>query len=98
MQGSMSMVGPVLIKGPVADAVCTAIQQLNPGATVSDRGAYLRIFAPSRCVLTSEAVTAALGRSFHMSAELAHIMCSFRGELSLTHERAVWQTREASSG
>jgi len=98
MRGSMSMVGPVLIKGVIADAVWTAIQQLNPAAEVSDRGAYLRISAPTRCVLTSEAVTAALGRSFRMPADLDAIMCSFRGELSLSHERAIWHTKDAMTG
>ena len=92
------MVGPVLIKGAVADAVWTAIQQLNPEAKVSDRGAYLRISAPSRCVLTSDAVTAALGRSFQVATDLDAVMCSFQGELSLSHERAVWHSTDARTG
>lgn len=90
----MTKVGPVLIKGVVADAVWSAIQRLNSGAQVHDRGAYLRVSVPGRCVLTPEAVTAVLGRSFHLPTDLEAVMCSFSGELSLSHDRAVWHTRE----
>ena len=92
----MKAVGPVLIKGVVADAVWTAIQRLNSGVQVNDRGAYLRISAPGRCVLTAEAVAAALGRPFQLPGELEAVMCSFTGELSLSPERAVWRTRETA--
>ncbi len=91
----MTRVGPVLIKSVVADAVCTAIQRLNSGVQVRDRGAYLRVSAPGRCVLTSEAVTVALGRSFHLPEDLEAVMCSFSGELSVSHEEAMWYTKEA---
>lgn len=91
----MTRVGPVLIKGIVADAVCTAIQRLNDGVQVNDRGAYLRVSVPGRCVLTPEAVTVALGRSFHLPSDLEAVMCSFSGELRLSQEGAMWHTKDA---
>jgi hypothetical protein len=96
MPGAMKMVGPVLIKGAVAEAVWAAIERLNQGVEVSDRGAYLRISAPDRCVLTSEAVAAVLGRAFHLPVDLEAVMCSFSGELSLSHDRAIWYAKDAT--
>jgi hypothetical protein len=93
----MTIVGPVLLKGIVADAVCAAILRLNPDARVMDRGAYLRVGAPGRCVLTADAVADALGRPFRVPADLEAIMCSFRGELALSEEGATWRARMATS-
>lgn len=92
----MTIVGPVLVKGAVADAVCTAILRLNPDARITDRGAYVRVGAPDRCVLTADAVEDALGRPFRVPADLEAIMCSFRGELALTEGSATWHARAAN--
>ncbi len=83
-------VGPVLAASETARAVVDAIQQLNRGAVVQDRGSYLRILVPRRCVVTREAIEAILGRPFALPSELERMMPSFRGRLVLTEDAAVW--------
>ena len=45
-------VGPVLEPSELGLAVLAAIQAGNAGVQVQDRGAYLRVLAPGRCVVT----------------------------------------------
>ncbi len=44
-------VGPVLDAGDLGRAVAAAIRATNPGTDVIDRGSYLRVLVPGRCVL-----------------------------------------------
>jgi hypothetical protein len=83
-------VGPVLETGEVADAVITAIRELNHHVVIQDRGSYLRVLVPGRCVVTCEAIAAALGRPFCLPGDLEMIMPSFKGRFEVSEQRASW--------
>jgi hypothetical protein len=87
-------VGPVLRKNALAERVVDAIMTLNPEAKIVDRGAYLRVLAPLRCVLTRRAVEQQTGRPFSMPGQLEAIMPSFKGLFSIDEECATWEFRE----
>ena len=84
-------VGPVLEPSELGLAVLAAIQAGNVEVEVQDRGAYLRVLAPGRCVVTRQAVEGALGRPVRFPADLELIMPSFKGRLKVDAERAVWE-------
>ncbi|HVV49908.1 MAG TPA: MmoB/DmpM family protein [Polyangia bacterium] len=84
-------VGPVLLAGPVADAVVAAIRARTAGVRVDHHGAYLRVAAPARCEVRADAVAAALGEPFRIPQDLERVMPSFRGRLVLTEELAAWE-------
>ena len=88
------LVGPVLEAGVVATAVVAAIRELNAQVEVVDRGSYLRVLVPRRCVVTRAAIERALGRRFLLPVDLENLMPSFKGELSVSEEQAVWAFRE----
>jgi toluene monooxygenase system protein D len=83
-------VGPVLLAGAVTDAVVRAIKDLNENASVLDRGSYVRVSVPGRCVLTREAVEGHLGREFRLPMDLELVMPSFSGAFSVDERGAVW--------
>lgn len=83
-------VGPVLSKGRRAEAVIAAIRELNEGAEIFDRGAYLRVQVPSRCTVTRQAIEKHAGEPFVFPSDLEMIMPSFAGRLSLTEDVAEW--------
>ncbi len=83
-------VGPVLEAGDVADALIAAIREHNTHVTVRDRGAYLRVLVPVRCVLRRDAIERALGRPFRFPGDLERLMPSFKGQLTITDEEVVW--------
>lgn len=87
-------VGPVLLPSELGLAVLSAIQAQNLDVKVQDRGAYLRVSAHNRCVVTRQAIESALGRPVRLPGDLELCMASFKGRLRVDHERAVW---EASS-
>jgi toluene monooxygenase system protein D len=84
-------VGPVLQSGPLCAAVVAAMRQLNDDVLVVDRGAYCRILVAGRCSVTRSAIEAELGRSVRFPGELETIMSSFKGDLRITSDEAVWQ-------
>jgi hypothetical protein len=93
MTDAQQVVGPVLVEGLEANAVIAAICELNAGVTVHDRGAYLRVEVPQRCVVTRAAIERGLGRPFEWPAELERIMPSFKGTLSIGADAATWEAR-----
>ena len=88
-------VGPVLEAGEVAAAVIAAIREHNAPVTVRDRGAYLRVLVPGRCVLRRDALERALGRACQLPGELERVMPSFQGRLSITDDVVEWSWRGA---
>ena len=92
--GKDAQVGPVLRTGAVADAVLTALRQLNPGMEVLDRGSYARVSAPGRCVLTREAVERLLGRPFRFPGEVEMIMPAYRGRMRMGEDEIEWRQAE----
>jgi hypothetical protein len=93
--GTEDFVGPVLEAGEAARAVISAIQALNPSTEVLDRGAYLRVRVPRRCVVTREAIERSLGRAFLLPGDLECLMPSFQGRFRISEEEAVWSYEEA---
>ncbi len=91
-------VGPVLQAGRPAEAVIAAIRELNPGARVVDRGAYLRVLVPWRCVVTRECVERHAREDFAFPSDLEMIMSSFKGRLSMSAEGALWEFVAGKAG
>ena len=83
-------VGPVLSAGDPARAVIAAIRQLNTDVLVEDRGAYLRVLVPRRCVVTRSAIEHAIGHAFRLPVDLEPLMPAFKGILRMDDERAEW--------
>jgi toluene monooxygenase system ferredoxin subunit len=86
-------VGPVLQRGPLADAIVGAILAENQGARVVDRGAYLRVLCPKACVVTRAAIEARTGTPFRLPRDLELLMSSFKGRFRVTEDEARWEVR-----
>lgn len=84
-------VGPVLQSGVDADAVIEAIKALNSKVRLLDRGAYVRVLVPHRCVVTREAIEARVRRPFRLPRDLEAIMSSFKGRFHVTADAASWE-------
>jgi toluene monooxygenase system ferredoxin subunit len=84
-------VGPVLQAGPLGAAVIDAIRTLNPGARVVDRGAYLRVLCPGRCVVTRAAIEQRTGTPFRLPGDLELVMSSFKGRFIVDDDQARWE-------
>jgi len=87
-------VGPVLQAGAMADAVVAAIKQLNPEVRTLDRGSYVRVLAPGRCLVTRQAIEDHLGRPMRFPGELECAMPAFKGSLRMTDADAEWLFEE----
>jgi len=83
-------VGPVLMVGPVTDAIVSVIRQHHPQAEVVDRGSYLRVLVPGRCAVSRAQVEVALRRPFRLPGDLERVMTSFRGRFAVSAEEASW--------
>src|SRR5262245_1849594 len=84
-------VGPVLQAGVLANAIIAAIRDLNRDVVVVDRGAYFRVLAPDRCIVTRAGIEERLGRAVRFPGELETVMSAFKGAICLTDEEAIWQ-------
>lgn len=91
MSSPTAAVGPVLESSELGLAVVAAIQSLNLAVQVHDRGAYVRVLSPGRCVVTRQAIERHLGRPVALPADLELAMPSFKGRLRIDAERAVWE-------
>ena len=89
------LVGPVLEAGGAAAAVIAAIRELNPAAIIHDRGAYLRVAVPGRCVLRRDAVERLLGHPFRLPGDLERIMPSCQGRIAISADEVVWAAESA---
>ena len=83
-------VGPVLTGHPRAQAVLEAIRRLNPSIEIQNRGSYIRVLAPRRCLVTRSAIEDILRQPFDFRAELEIMMPSFKGRMHLDDDEAVW--------
>ena len=90
-EATASSVGPVLQSGHAADVVVAAIRALNPHVVLIDRGAYVRVLVPHRCVLKRDAIESRLGRPFHLPGDLESIMPAFKGRFRVDEDEAVWE-------
>jgi hypothetical protein len=85
------LVGPVLQRGALSEALIAAIRARHPDMVVLDRGSYLRVLVPRRCVLKRTAVEEQLGRPFRLPAELEAVMSSFKGRFHMSDDEASWE-------
>jgi toluene monooxygenase system protein D len=90
-------VGPVLQAGAVSAAIVEAIRDLNQDVLIVDRGAYVRVLVPNRCIVTRSAIEKQLGRSFRFPGELEMAMSGFKGTILLTDEDATWQFKKRNT-
>lgn len=84
------LVGPVIEASDAGRAIVAAILSSTPGAFVEDRGAYLRVRAAHRCVLTREAAERELGHSFRLPADLEPLMPAFKGLIRIAPDAIEW--------
>jgi hypothetical protein len=91
MSADEQHVGPVLSASELGKAVLAAIELLNPGARVLDRGAYYRVLASAPCVLTRAAVEQITGQGFQLPGDLEQVMPAFQGFLRWTDEGVEWR-------
>lgn len=87
-------VGPVLQRGPAAEAIIGAIRALHPEIRLVDRGAYIRVLVPRRCILTREALEAKIARPVRLASELEASMSSFKGMFQVNEDEAVWEFKQ----
>lgn len=92
--GVRDRVGPVLQAGRAADAVVAAIRALNADVELLDRGAYVRVLAARRCLVTRAAIEAELGAPFRLPRDLEAIMSSFKGRFRVSADEAAWELGE----
>ena len=83
-------VGPVLVAGPVTEAIIAAIQARNPAVTVTSRGSYYRVQAPERCTLLRSDAEEYLGHELVFPRDLELVLSSFTGSLTLSADGADW--------
>ncbi len=91
MTQELRSVGPVLLPSDTGLAILSAIQATNTDVQVQDRGAYLRVLARERCVVTRQGIEAALGRPVRLPCDLELCMPSFKGRLRVDAEHATWE-------
>ena len=91
---TVDAVGPVLETSEVGRAIAGAIQKRHASAQVVDRGAYLRVFVPGRCVVRTADVEELLGRPLDLPGDLERVMPSFKGTLTIHDDEVVWAFRE----
>ena len=85
------LVGPVLEASEIGRAIVAAILTCNAEATVDDRGAYLRVSVPGRCIVTRRDIESQLGRHFVLPRDLELVMPAFRGLLRMSQEGVEWR-------
>src|SRR5262245_14982989 len=85
-----NFVGPVLQAGATSEAIIAAIKRLNSSVKVLNRGSYLRVQTPGRCVVTRAAIEESLGRPFRIPSDLEKVMPSFEGALKISSDEIVW--------
>jgi MmoB/DmpM family len=95
-----AVVGPVLMAGPVTNAIIAVIRDRHPEAVVMDRGSYLRVLVPGRCSFGRASVEAVLRQPFRLPGDLERVMTSFRGRFQVSADEASWSegTRNGTTG
>ena len=84
-------VGPVLRMSEDVEAIIAAIEEDNPGTEIEviDRGAYVRIQAEKRMIVTRASIERHIGRPFEMR-QLEPMMSAFAGRIDTTSDAVVW--------
>ena len=90
MSAATELVGPVLHATDSARAVVDAIRALNEEVTVIDRGAYWRVQAKGRCVVTRAEIEKRTHTKFEFPSDLERVLVSFQGRFLVDDEQASW--------
>jgi toluene monooxygenase system protein D len=92
MSESERLVGPVIrgVNQDIAEALIEAIERDNPGTgvRVEDRGGYVRIGCPGRCVVTRRSLEDVLGETVRLS-ELEPALAGFAGRMRFEGDEAI---------
>jgi hypothetical protein len=89
-------VGPVLEANETSRALVAVILKTNEGATVEDRGSYLRVLVPQSCVLSRAAIEKELGRVFRLPGDLEPLMPSYKGTVRMSGDEVSWSWKSGS--
>lgn len=86
-------VGPILRMSEDIDAVVAAIREDNPGTDVEvvDRGAYVRVHAAGKLVVTEATLREHLRPDFEIRS-LQGMLSSFAGRIRTFSDRVEWET------
>lgn len=89
----MAAVGPILRMSEDLDGVVAAIRDDNPGADIEvvDRGAYVRVHAQDKLVVTEATLREHLGPDFEIRS-LQGMLSSFAGRIHTFSDRVEWET------
>ncbi len=91
-------VGPVLeAGGDLVEAIISAIRENHPDMRLLDRGGYLRVLVPGRCVVQRAAIERALGRAFRLPGDLELVMPSFMDAIEISEDEVVWAWQSGSA-
>ena len=86
-------VGPVLDRSEQGIAIVAAIRELNADVQMIDHGAYVRVLAPSACIVRRAVIERYLGRAVELPSDLETAMPSFQGVLTIDRDGAQWRER-----
>jgi toluene monooxygenase system protein D len=91
-------VGPVLRMGEEVEQIVAAIEDDNPDAEIEviDRGAYVRIQAEDRMVLTEATLQSYLGSDYRIRS-LENLMSSFAGRAITASDSITWERHKAGA-
>jgi toluene monooxygenase system protein D len=86
-------VGPILRMSEDIDAVVVAIREDNPDTDVEvvDRGAYVRVHATGKLVVTEATLRKHLAPDFEIRS-LQGMLSSFAGRIHTFSDRVEWET------
>ncbi|MFJ2618301.1 MmoB/DmpM family protein [Glutamicibacter sp. NPDC087344] len=90
-------VGPVLRIGDEVDKIIEAIEEDNPDTEIEviDRGAYIRVQAENKLVLTEATLQDYLGADYRIRS-LEVVLSSFAGRVSTTSDSIMWESAESA--
>jgi toluene monooxygenase system protein D len=92
-------VGPVFRIGDEIDKIIAAIEDDNPEREIEviDRGAYVRVQAEGRMVLTEASLQNHLGSDYRIRS-LEVVMSSFAGRVATGSESITWYSGQSKEG
>lgn len=93
MSGLMNPAGPVVRMCDEVDGIIAAIEDDNPDRpiVVTDQGAYVRIHAAGRLVVTQQTLREYLGESFEIHS-LEGLLASFKGRIRTSSDKIEWES------
>lgn len=86
------LVGPVLDASADGLLLARTLLEHNAGAVLDDRGAYVRVLVPRRCVLARSELERSTRRPWRFPCDIERVMPSFKGFFSVTQDEACWSS------